>query len=257
MMSRVVMITGAAGGIGVAIASAVLSEGDTVVACDRESALTQSPLARLKESHGDSLLVLSLDVTNEQQFRHVADDIRRKVGRLDGLVNAAGIVVTSELIDVSWTDALRQFEVNVGGVLLGMQACLPLLTDSAPAAIVNIASIAGRIPSKMLGAYAASKAAVISLTRTAAAEFVSKQLRVNAVAPGIVDTAMWGQLDRDLSATLERPAGSIFAEQVRRIPMKRAAAAADIAPVVQFLLSSRAAYVTGQTINVDGGLVMS
>lgn len=256
-MSRVALVTGAAGGIGSAIVSELLLDNFVVVACDLERSLSGGRLPDLNKKYSERLVVCPLDVTSEAQFKEIVADVERRFERLDALVAAAGIVDPASLADLSLSTLNRHFEVNAGGVFLGMQACLKLLSANAPSAIVNIASLSGRLPSKILGAYGASKAAVISLTRTAASEFARFGVRVNAIAPGIVDTQMWQHLDSEISTLVDKPRGSIFAEQVRRIPLRRAATGDDVAPLARFLVSDGSRYITGQTINVDGGIAMN
>ncbi len=153
--------------------------------------------------------------------------------------------------------------VNTRGLFFALQAGARQILQQSPmdegrprGKIINIASIAGRGGRAMLGAYAASKAAVINITQTAALEF-APHLTVNSICPGPVDTEMWAQIDREWSEQEQRPPGSIWQDRIRAIPMKRGETTDDLIGMAVFLASADSDYITGQSFHVDGGIVMN
>lgn len=202
----------------------------------------------------DGVETLELDVSSPHAWEALAESIRERSLEPSCLVNVAGIAIAGRL-DLTTPDQISsQFAVNVDSVIYGTRYISPLLTNDST--IVNIASVSGLIPSKMLGVYGATKAAVISLTKTAAVELAPKGVRVNAIAPGVIHTGMWTELDKQLGELVGREPGKVLAAQLRSIPLGRYGTPADVAAAVAFLASDAAGYITGQTLNVDGGLRM-
>jgi 3-oxoacyl-[acyl-carrier protein] reductase len=187
----------------------------------------------------------------------MVDATLESFGRIDILVNNAGIyrsVPPLEITEAHWDTVLG---VNSKAVLFCAQAVLPTMLAARRGVIVNIASMAGKVPSPSGLVYAVSKAAVISLTRSLAAAYAGDGVRVNCVCPGFVDTDMWAQIDREVGVgRLGKQPGEFWRERVSTIPLGRGAQPADVANVVGFLASSKGNYMTGQAINVTGGLVM-
>ncbi|CAN5425940.1 SDR family NAD(P)-dependent oxidoreductase [soil metagenome] len=244
---RVIVVTGAGSGIGAQIAGDLLARGATVVGVDRSAEGLRTVRERLGDPAG--LSTTECDIADEEEvialFGHIGL-------RLDGLVNAAGIVVTSQFLQFSVEDWQRTFSVNVLGTYLLMKHAQPLLAASGAGRIVNFSSMAGKIPNQFTAPYAASKAAVISVTRSAAVA-LAPAITVNCVCPGIIDTPMWGQLGREL-AGIGAPID--FKQRSEQAPLGRAGTAEDVAGVVVFLLSDAAAFITGEDVNVSGGLAM-
>ncbi|MEJ2086616.1 MAG: SDR family NAD(P)-dependent oxidoreductase [Acidobacteriota bacterium] len=252
LQDRVVVITGAGRGIGRGIARAVAEEGGAVVATDLD-ATAAADTARLVEQSGGKAISAGLDVTKE---REVLDGLELAVeafGRIDGWVNNAGVLRMGPELESGNQEWQLQLRVNVEAVAdCSRLFAQRLIARGAGGAIVNVASNAGKVGYPNMAAYNATKAAVISLTRSQAAEWASERINVNAVCPGGVDTPMleevadWvgsriGQAPKELHATM------VPAQLGRHIePL-------EVGRVVAFLLSDRAQIIRGQAINVDGG----
>jgi NAD(P)-dependent dehydrogenase (short-subunit alcohol dehydrogenase family) len=242
--NKTVVITGAARGIGAVIAADCVSEGCRVAILDMDG-----PAARKKaESLGEGHIGLEVDVTDATAVRRAYKEIDGTFGGLDFLVNCAGgysrNIKTLELTEADYDLVL---DSNLKGTFLCCQEALRRMVTQGRGAIVNFSSLAGRATSPALGAhYTAAKAGVLGLTRHLAKEFGPLGIRVNAIAPG---TTEGERVDQILTAE-DR------AQQISGIPLGRLAAAADLSPVVRFLLSEDAGYITGATIDVNGGVLM-
>lgn len=242
--STIALVTGARGTLGSAIASALSRSGAQVVSTDII----------------DGAGVERLDVTNEAEWQAVLNSLRARFGRLDILVNNAGIAPVGFLAGTSLEDWQRCQQINVESVFLGMKSALPLLAASGPlrrggAAIVNVASAAANRAAMMCAAYCTSKAAVAMLTRVGAMEFASlgHKVRVNSIHPGAVRSDMVDSIfDRffELTAT---PKQQVEEGVVARMPMGRLVEASEVADAVAFLASEGARFITGTSLNVDGG----
>ncbi|HQP67180.1 MAG TPA: glucose 1-dehydrogenase [Quisquiliibacterium sp.] len=262
----VVAITGAGQGIGRGIAEAFARAGASLVVSDIDAAAADATAAALR-ALGAPAQALRVDVRSADDNAAQVEAAVRAFGRLDVMVCNAGIMQVKHLLDLDAADWDRMFGVNVTGVFLSLQAAARQMLKQAPRAagrprgkIVNVASVAGRMGAGPIASvmphYRASKAAVISLTQSAAITF-APQVTVNAVCPGVVDTAMWDAIDRDWSALTGAARGETWRQRVAGVPMGRAQTPADVADLALFLASRGSDYMTGQSINVDGGLVMS
>lgn len=230
---RVVVVTGAARGMGRADAELAAAEGAIVWATD---VLDEDG----RTIEGDRVRYRHVDVTDADDWRALAAEVAERDGRVDGLVNNAGVAARDRLPDVPLAAWHRALDVNVTGPLLGMQTLRPLMGPGA--SIVNVVSIAG-LGAHVAAAYTTSKWALRGLSRVAALEFGEAGIRVNAVFPGLVDTPLMAG------------ASPAFAEAAQaETPLGRAGTPADIAPLVVYLLSEDSAFVTGAEIAVDGGL---
>ncbi len=238
---KVAVVTGAARGIGLAIAQWFLAHGHRVALLDRDGATLEPCVQAL--GRPDHVLALHADVSDEAQVRSAFDALERRWGRLDALVNNAGVALFKPLLETGFAEWSLVMATNLDGPFLCSQAATPLLLKSGGGAIVNIASISGLRASTLRVAYGTSKAALMHLTRQQAAELGHLGIRVNAIAPGPVDTEMAKQVH----------SAAIRADYHAAIPLNRYGTPEEIASAVGFLCSDAAAYVNGQTLAVDGG----
>jgi NAD(P)-dependent dehydrogenase (short-subunit alcohol dehydrogenase family) len=243
---RVALVTGAASGIGLAIVERLSRDGYRVVIGDINEAGGREQAERLRAGGAD-VRFRSLDVTDEASVESVVTGVAREFGSLGVLVNNAGVTTHAPIEDLALEDWRRVLAVDLDGVFLGLRAAGRVMLPQGAGVIVNIASIAwdrgaaGRAP------YVVSKAGVVGLTRVAAVEWAGSGIRVNAVAPGYIETPL-------LRNAFER--GAIDeADVLARIPAGRVARIEEIAEVVAFLASPAAAYITGQVLVVDGGFL--
>ncbi|MBI3991412.1 MAG: 3-oxoacyl-[acyl-carrier-protein] reductase [Candidatus Omnitrophica bacterium] len=244
LKDRVALITGAAQGIGRDIALKFASEGADIVVADinlQKAAQTQAEI----EALGSKALALELDVTDYVKVTEAVNKILDKFGKVDILVNNAGITKDGLMLrmgDAEWDTVLN---VNLKGTFNCTKSVSRLMIKQRSGKIVNIASIIGIIGNPGQANYAASKAGIIALTKTAAKELASRNINVNAIAPGFIQTDMTARLPEELKQKM-----------LGVIPLGRFGSAADVAAASVFLASEEAGYITGQTIIVDGGMVM-
>lgn len=248
------LITGAAGDIGRATTRRLAEAGNHVFAADLDGDAVEALAAQLTEA-GSAATALRLDVADEESVAGAFAQVAERAGSLDVLVNGAGIVTVERFDGFSRDDWLRVYEVNVYGCYLCIKHATPLLRAAdPPGRVVNIASGAGKRPGALIAPYACSKAAVTSLTRSAAAA-LAPQIRVNCISPGVIEGAMWEQLETRLEE-VGSPPSARFAERVGVLPLARGGAPAEVAETIAFLASPASSYLTGQDINVDGGQTM-
>ena len=238
---KVALVTGAARGIGLAVAKRFLAEGWRVALLDIEGELLGKSVAALAAP--DHTLSLQCDVSDAKAVARAFAEIERRFGRLDALVNNAGIAVFAPLLETSDADWSRVLEVNLTGPFLCTKAAVPLMREHGGGAIVNITSISAVRASTLRSAYGTSKAGLAHLTKQLAVELASLGIRVNGVAPGPVDTAM--------AKAVHTP--EIRADYHDAIPLNRYGLEEELAEAVFFLCSDRASYITGQILAVDGG----
>ena len=257
LKGRHALITGAGGGIGLAVAAAYLAEGAACTAVDIGSAAS-SGLLELQARHPGRLAYLRGDVTRAERAPALIDEAAQRFGVVDVLFNNAAVFDMAPLLESDESMYQRLFDVNVKGMFFTMQAVLAALVRAGQqGAIINIASQAGRRGEALVSHYCASKAAVISYTQSAALAMAPHGIRVNAISPGVIDTPMWGAVDA-LFARYEglKPGEKKFAVG-KAVPLGRMGVPRDIAGAAVFLASAESAYITAQTLNVDGGNVMS
>jgi NAD(P)-dependent dehydrogenase (short-subunit alcohol dehydrogenase family) len=237
---KVALVTGAARGIGLATAKRFLTDDWHVALLDIESALLDQSVRALEQPN--ATLALACDVSDPKAVADAIAQIAKRFGRLDALVNNAGIAIFKPMMQTTFDDWSRVLAVNLSGPFICTQAAVPLLREQG-GAIVNITSISGLRASALRTAYGTSKAALAHLTKQFAVELAGLGIRVNAVAPGPVDTAM--------AKEVHTPA--IRADYHDAIPLNRYGLEEELAEAILFLCSERASYITGQTLAVDGG----
>ena len=237
----VAFITGSARGIGMAVAEWFLAADYRVVLIDTD----EPALAATAQRLGDATRVLAIpcDVSSPPQVAAAVARVVAEFGRIDALINNAGVAVFKPMLDTTFEEWQHVMAVNLSGPFICTQACAPVMLKTGGGAIVNIASISGLRASTLRVAYGTSKAGVIQLTKQQAAELGAVGIRVNAIAPGPVDTAM--------AKLVHSPA--IRADYHNAIPLGRYGTPEEIASAVGFLCSRAASYVNGQILAVDGG----
>jgi NAD(P)-dependent dehydrogenase (short-subunit alcohol dehydrogenase family) len=238
---KVAVITGAARGIGLAIARTFLAGGYRVALFDIDGAELQAAAASLEPV--DAVLSIECDISDPSQVGAAIRRTEAQFGRIDSLVNNAGIAVFKPLLDTTFEEWERVLAVNLSGPFLCTQLCAPIMLKGGGGSVVNIASISGLRASTLRVAYGTSKAGLMHLTKQQAAELGNVGIRVNAIAPGPVETAMAKQV--------HSPA--IRADYHDAIPLARYGTEKEIADAVFFLCSPAASYINGQTLAVDGG----
>lgn len=257
LVAQHALITGAAGGIGLAVTSAFLDEGARCTAADL-AARPPAALQALIDRHADALRYVSADVSKAGDIAAMVAAARERFGTITVLFNNAAVFDLSPLLDADERMYQRLFDVNVKGLFFTMQAVLrQMVGDGATGSVINLSSQAGRRGEALVAHYCASKAAVISYTQSAALAMARHGIRVNGIAPGVVDTPMWGQVDALFARYEGLAPGEKKAAIGRAVPLGRMGVPADIAGAAVFLASAESAYITAQTINVDGGNVMS
>jgi NAD(P)-dependent dehydrogenase (short-subunit alcohol dehydrogenase family) len=242
---QVAVVTGGGRGIGAAAAGALAGHGMAVIIADLEAAAAQEAAAQVQSS-GGTALDLQLDVTDGPGVQAMAEEVLDRWGRIDVLVNNAGVLSTAPFLDINLDEYRRLMQVNVEGTWLCCRAVIPAMIRQGGGRIINMASVAGERGGGIFGtsAYATSKGAVIALTKALAREFAAAGVLVNAVCPAVTDTEM----------VRERLRTAAGAERLRAItPLGRPATVDEVAAVVAFLASSQASYITGHAYHVDGG----
>lgn len=236
---RSIVVTGGASGIGLEIARQLSTAGATVAIGD-----ISHSIETVADSFGTGVTVTRCDVTDSGQVDKLLRDTYERAGRLDGVVNVAGVSGTPQLTaDIDDAEFDRVLAVNLKGTFYSMRSAIPLIQASGGGSIVNVSSIAADVLFPLQAAYSASKGAINSLTRTAAGEYAASGVRINAIQPGLIDTPMYRA-----SATAETDqfiAG--------RTPAGRIGAPGDVASAALFLLSDESIFITGTTLKVDGG----
>jgi NAD(P)-dependent dehydrogenase (short-subunit alcohol dehydrogenase family) len=257
LAGRHALVTGAGGGIGLAVTEAYLAEGARCTAVDRAAQPPQS-LARLLERHPQQLAYACADVSDVPAIGPMVDAAARRFGVVDVLFNNAAVFDMAPLLESDERMYQRLFDVNVKGMFFVMQAVLArLVAAGRSGAVINLASQAGRRGEALVAHYCASKAAVISYTQSAALAMAPHGIRVNGIAPGVVDTPMWDGVDALFARYEGLQPGEKKVAVGRAVPLGRMGVPQDIAGAAVFLASAESAYVTAQTLNVDGGNVMS
>ncbi|ONF73063.1 SDR family NAD(P)-dependent oxidoreductase [Amycolatopsis keratiniphila] len=244
LAGKVALITGATGGIGQAAAELFAREGASLVVTDISQETTDELAARLK-AEGTDALAVRLDVSSPENWSAAIELTRRHFGRLDILVNIAGVLDWPGIEETTKDGWDQVVAVNQTGTWLGMKTAMPLLRASGNASIINTSSVLGLVGSGAAAAYQATKGAVRLLTKTAAVEYATRGVRVNSVHPGVIATPMIQDL---LDEQGDRQ------PDIMRTPMRRAGDPAEIAPAILFLAGDESSFITGTELVIDGGL---
>ena len=246
LSDKVAVVTGSSRGIGLAIAGKLAAHGANIVLCGRsDGSVIKQAAESMKQKFGVDIATCTGDIGLPETAQQIAKTAFSKFKRLDILVNNAGVLHDSLIGMIADDDIENTLAANVKGVLYGIQSCARLMERKGGGSIINLASIIGRVGNKGQLVYGASKAAVIGATYSAAKELASKSIRVNAIAPGYIDTDMIQGIDAETDH-----------ERRESIGMGRIGTTDDIANTALFLASDLSDYVTGQVIGVDGGMLI-
>jgi len=242
---KIAVVTGAGQGIGRGIAEKLAAEGATVAVSDINEATAKETAGAI----GSGAIGIRVDVTSRESVDSMVEQVHHQFGRIDVLVNNAGWDKAGPFVDSDPADWDRVISINLYGVLHMCKAVLPIMAAQGQGSVVNLASDAGRVGSSGEAVYSAAKGGVIAFTKATAREMARHQVNANCVCPGPTDTALFASLGGDNPKLREA--------LTKAIPLRRLAQPADVANAVAFLASDEAAYITGQTVSVSGGLTMS
>ncbi|MGV9798250.1 SDR family NAD(P)-dependent oxidoreductase [Mycobacterium sp. NPDC003449] len=258
LQGRTAVVTGAAQGIGAGVAERLVSEGAKVLVADLDLGAAEETARRL----GGAASPFRVDVTDRAGVDALPGAAQAAFGTaMDLLVCNAGIQTWTRAVDITTEEWDAVLDTNARGILYCLQMAARAMADAEPGsseapAIVAMASIQGRLAGPYYPHYSASKAAVLSLVKSFAMALAPQGIRVNAVAPGIVDTPLWDRADAALSAIKGQDAGEARAARIDAVPLRRPGTAADMAAATAFLLSADASYITGECLHVCGGDLM-
>jgi NAD(P)-dependent dehydrogenase (short-subunit alcohol dehydrogenase family) len=283
---KVAIVTGSAQGIGKGVALRLAREGATVVVADYNLVGAQQTADEIT-ARGGQAWAYQVNIGEAAQSKQMVEDVVAKFGQINILINNAGVAQTIPMMDVSEADWDRIIDINQRGMFFCLQAVAAQMIRQIPedersaagpadiagvqkstakssdkpvrnhGKIVSLSSISGRRGRPLSTAYAASKAAVISITQSAALALAPYNITANAVCPGIVPTDMWKQIDADRGKLFGSQPGEAMASFINIVPLKRPATPDDVAGAIAFFCSSDADYITGQALNVDGGYEMN
>ncbi|TAU82064.1 L-iditol 2-dehydrogenase [Rhizobium leguminosarum] len=254
LSGKVALVTGGASGIGKAVCERFAAEGAKVIVAD----LDGERCARVAEAIGPHAWGVALDVTSQDSIEEAARFTIATAGKIDILVNAAGIYEVESILEISRERTARVFQVNIEGLIFMTQAVARHMVERGEGGrIINFSSQAGRRGEGPAVAYCASKAAVISITQSCALELIRYGINVNAIAPGVVDTPMWDVVDAKLGSREGLEPGDVKRRVAAAVPAGRFDAPQEQAAMAAFLAGPDAAYIVAQCYNVDGGNVMS
>jgi NAD(P)-dependent dehydrogenase (short-subunit alcohol dehydrogenase family) len=252
---QVAIITGAGRGIGCATALELARLGADIVVAELDRANAERTAAEV-QALGRRASVVPTDVTSRADLAAMVERTHAAFGRIDALVNNAGIYRAALPLDITEEHWDAVMNINAKAVFFASQAVLPTMIAQKRGAIISLASMAGKVGSRTNLPYNASKAAVISITKSLALAHAADGIRVNCVCPGFVETDMWVLLAREQGALLGISPEDFTEQRAAQVPLGRMEQPEDVAKVIGFLASDRAGYMTGQAINVTGGLIM-
>nr|WP_174772052.1 L-iditol 2-dehydrogenase [Paraburkholderia sp. SG-MS1] len=256
MQDKVAILTGAASGIGEAVARRYLDEGAHCVLVDVKPADSFGDALRV--AYGERVLSVSADVTRRDDIERILASTLARFGQIDILFNNAALFDMRPILDESWDVFDRLFAVNVKGMFFLMQTVARQMVEQGRGGkIINMSSQAGRRGEALVSHYCATKAAVLSYTQSAALALAPHKVNVNGIAPGVVDTPMWKEVDALFARYENRPLGEKKRLVGEAVPLGRMGVPDDLTGAALFLASADADYITAQTLNVDGGNWMS
>ncbi|MAB00752.1 MAG: sorbitol dehydrogenase [Stappia sp.] len=254
LSGKTALITGAARGIGLAFAQAYVREGARVAIADIDLDRAGKAAADL----GEAAIAVRMDVTSQESIDAAVTETVRALGHIDILINNAALFTAAPIVEIDRADYARVFDVNVSGTLFTLQAVARHMIERGKGGrIINMASQAGRRGEPLVAVYCATKAAVISLTQSAALDLVKHGINVNAIAPGVVDGEHWDGVDAFFARYENKEPGQKKREVGASVPFGRMGTADDLTGMAIFLASDEAQYILAQTYNVDGGQWMS
>ena len=245
LQGKTAVVTGGSRGIGRAVAVALAAEGSGVAVVFAGNTAAAAETVRIIENAGGTAVAVQCDVADEAAVADMIKKVQEKFGSVDILVNNAGITRDGLLMRMKSDDWNAVINTNLTGVYNCTKGVTKMMMKQRNGSIINMTSVVGETGNAGQANYAAAKAGVIGFTKSVAKELASRGIRVNAVAPGCIDT--------DMTAVLS---DAVKEEMIKTIPLGRTAAPEEVAQAVVFLASDRAGYITGQTLNVDGGMVM-
>jgi len=245
LLNKVAIVTGGAQGIGKSIVEKLASEGANCVIVDVDLQTAQNTAKEVEEKYGVKTLVFNVDVVNYQQVQSCVDETVAKFGKVDILVNNAGITRDNLIIRMTEEEWDKVLDVNLKGCFNFIKAVSKYMIKQKSGRIINIASVVGLMGNPGQANYSASKGGLIALTKTVAKELASRNILVNAVAPGYIKTRMTEQLSEEQKKKLQE-----------YIPLNKLGEPEDVANVVWFLCIEESSYITGQVISVNGGMYM-
>ena len=246
LTDQTAVVTGSARGIGREIAEKLAASGAAITVVDIDQGSAEKTAAEIADKYSVKTLAFGCDVSSMDQAAEVVDSVIKEQGRLDILVNNAGITRDSLIMRMKPEDWELVLRVNLTGSFNFIRSASRQMTRQRAGSIVNIASVVGLMGNPGQANYSASKAGLIGLTKTAAKEFAPRGVRVNAVAPGFIETEMTANLD-----------DAIKSEWHKIIPLGRSGFPEDVAKAVLFLAGPDSSYITGQVLQIDGGMIMS
>lgn len=251
----VIIVTGGGNGIGAGISEALASEGARVVIADQNLENAENVAQKIKNA-GYVASSYKLDVSNKNEVEKFGQYLEEEFGTINYWVNSAGISRITPYFEHTEELWDKTMDVNLKGQFLCNKIAVKHMLKNGKGSIVNISSQSGKVGTSWYQAYCSSKFGVIGLTQSLAAEFGPKNIRVNSIAPGVVYTPMWEKQKLDYARKRNLEADGVMDYFKSKIPLRRLGTVEDIANCVKFLLSDKSSYITGQTINLNGGDIM-
>lgn len=253
--NKIAVVTGAGSGIGRGVSLMLAEEGATVIVTDLNEENAKKVSDEILDN-GEKSAYFKLDVTKSNEITKMSEYVRENFGLIDILVNNAGLSIITPFFKHTEEIWDKTMEINLKGQFLCCKAIIPQMLEKGAGSIINMSSQSGKVGTNDYQAYCASKFGVIGLTQALSKEFAGKGVRVNSVCPGVVYTSMWEKQKADYAAKKNIGAEEVMDYFAEKIPKGRVGKIEDITSTISFLLSDQADYITGQSINVNGGDIM-